>query len=490
MRKLILISFLSQLFGFIFYYLTSFIIVRIVTPEEFGLFQKFNLLLTTIVPLISLTLVSSQYYFYPIASEEKKGKVINQTFGLLTICGLLFFLGFIFSKEFILDLIQLPELAIYPAFVFLCVPLYSIASIADNLFVLDKKKMVMLLYIPLEKAFFLAAVLAFYFLTKKLESVFYAISIYSIVKVVYISFYIYKNHGFSPFRVEYSSIMSQLKYCIPFYFANVLYTISIKFDKILINRYITNEEFAYYSISFLSIPLLSNAFSSINNVTLPEITKKIQAADLDGVKTLYNSIVTKTTALTFPALVYFLINSREIIVLLFTEQYAVSTFYYRIYTLTLLVSVTSYGLILRASNRTKLIFSLNSIACLLSIGIGFLIIPVFKLNGAIITACIAIALPGMLQSIAEMRILKCKISEFFPLKKIGLVLLVSVAASPLILLLRSVLSNDLLFLTLSGIAYFMSVAFMLYKLRLLPYNDKIQELLKKLKYEYRYSKAR
>lgn len=489
MRKLILISFLSQLFGFVFYYLTSFIIVRIVTPEEFGLFQKFNLLLTTIVPFISLTLVSSQYYFYPIAPEEKRGQVVNQTFSLLALSGVLFFLGFIFSKELILEFMQLPELAVYPIFAFLCVPLYSIASIADNLFVLDKKKMVMLLYVPLEKAFFLTAVLVFYFLTKKLESVFYAISVYSIVKVAYIAFYIYRNHGFSPFRLEYSAIIEQLKYCIPFYLANVLYTISIKFDKIVISPYITNEEFAYYSISFLSIPLLSNAFASINNVTLPEITKKLQVADLEGVRKLYNNIVTKTTSLAFPALVFFLINSREIIVLLFTEQYAVSTNYYRIYTLTLLVSVTSYGLILRASNKTRLIFILNAIACLVSIGLGFVIIPMFKLNGAIITACAAIALPGIFQLIAEIQILKCGVSGFFPLKSIGLVLLVSAVASPLILLLRYVLSNDLLFLMLSGIVYFTVVALMLYKLKLLPYHDKVGEILQKLKHGYRYSKA-
>lgn len=88
-----------------------------------------------------------------------------------------------------------------------------------------------------------------------------------------------------------------------------------------------------------------------------------------------------------------------------------------------------------------------------------------------------------------MRILKCGVSGFFPLKSIGLVLLVSAAASPLILLLRYGISNDLLFLVLSGIAYFTAVILMLYMLRLLPYHDKVGELLKKLKHGYRYSKA-
>lgn len=490
MRKLVLISFLSQIFGFIFYYATSFILVRIISPSEFGIFQKFNLLITTVIPMIGFTLVSSQFYFYPIANESEKSKVVNQTFLLLFLGGLVFMIFFSLAKNFFLSIIQLDELSAFPNWIFLTLPLYSISSIADNLFILDKRKAELLFFIPMEKAFFLISVLIFYYYTKTLNGIFYGITVYSIVKTFYLIFYIQIRHGFNPLSTSVKRIVMQLNYCIPFYFATVLYTISLKLDKILISKYVCNEEFAYYSVSFLSIPMLANAISSINNVTLPEITEKLLVNDLKGVRGLYRNIVTKTTSISFPFLVYFIVNSKEIISLLFTTQYLSANSYYKVYTLTLLISVTSYGLILRASNRTKVIFVLNTIACVITILIGILIIPIYKMNGAILTACIAIVLPGIFQLVAEMRQLKSTATEFFPIKNILIVLISALLFSPIIFVFKYINMNEITYLFISFFSYFFVISLVLFRFNLFPFKDKINLLMLKLVGERRFGRFR
>jgi O-antigen/teichoic acid export membrane protein len=448
---------------------------------DFGIVQQFNLLLTTLVPFIGLTLVSSLYYFYPI-EERNKSNIVLQTFILLVFTGLLFQLVFTYNKDFLLGLLQLENFATYPDYLFFSIPLYLISSISDNLFLLEKKNIILLLYLPLEKLLFLVAVLCCYAVWGTLEGIFFGIMIYSIIKTLFVVGYVQQFHRFQQFKPDIAAIYIQLKYCIPFYIANVVYIMSIKFDKFYINKYVSPESYALYSIAFISIPLLSNAFNSINSVAMPEITSLLRTNDTKGVITLYRKMVLKSSALALPCMVFFFLNSREIIIFLFTKNYSGATPYYQIYLLTFLVSLTSYGLILRASNRTRTIFIVNLLSALVTVGCGFWLIPVYQMTGAIITAVLAIVLPGIAQLAVETRIIGTKFTIFFPLRQFFAILLFSSAFSPLIIVVKLIGLPALPTLLVSGIIYFCGTIWLLYRFGLFPFAATLEKVLGKIKH--------
>ncbi|MCH6199261.1 oligosaccharide flippase family protein [Aquiflexum sp. LQ15W] len=480
MRKLSLLSFISQVAGFSFYFLTTFILIRLVGKNEFGIFQKFNLFLTTALPFFGFTLVSSLYYFHSIyKSQLEKSNLFNQTFFLLSLSGVLFSILFFLNKEDLMWYLNLEELGALPDLIFLTILFYINSSICDNIFLLDNNKLGVLVFIPFEKFLFLAVILISFFFKNDFNDVFYGFLIFSFLKFLFTFYYLIRNHGLLKFRINLNSIKKQAYYCIPFYLGNIIYIVSIKFDKFLLNQFISPNEYAIYTVSFLSIPFLANAYSSVNNVVLPEFTALIQERKYEKIKELYQNVVLKTGSVAIPLLFFFFCFSKYFIELIFTSSYLEGDLYYRIGLFSFLALLTSYGLVLRAAHKTKTIFMINLISAIISVVLGYVIIPKFLLLGAAITSVIAVFLPGLLQLIFEIRYLKFNFFNFFPVNNFLIVIALSFLIFPIYFLGVNILPDNHALTIITGMVYFPIVFSILFKLGFLPYRDVFQKLLKK-----------
>ncbi len=477
MRALTVLSFISQVFGYSFYFLTSFILVRLVGKFEFGVFQKFNLFLTTALPFFGFTLVSSLYYFHSIQKNEKdKSHLFNQTFILLSVSGLVFFLLFFIWKDQILSFLNLEELKNIHAFIFLTIIFYLNSSICDNIFLLDKNRKAVLFFLPFEKLLFLIIILVAYYLRSDFYDFFYGFLFFSILKFIFTIGYLQAKHDLINYRINIASIFLQLNYCIPFFLGTIIYIVSNKFDKFLLNQYISPNEYAIYSVTFLSIPFLANAYNSINSVVLPEFTNLLQNEKKNELKNLYQKIVIKSASVAIPIIYYFFFCSPFIIELIFTKAYGSADLYYKIGLFSFLISMTSYGLILRATNQTKLIFRINLISGLITIGIGLLIIPNYLLLGAIITSVIAVILPGIFQLIYEIRSLNYSFFDFFPIKKFLVILVLGIIIYPVFIFSLYIVDSSFAQVVIIAVVYFPLIYSLMLKLDYLPFRDKIEKI--------------
>jgi O-antigen/teichoic acid export membrane protein len=477
LRTFTVLSFVSQVFGYSFYFLTSFILVRLVGKFEFGVFQKFNLLLTTALPFFGLTLVSSLYYFHSIYDNQKdRSNLFNQTFALLSFSGIVFFLIFIVWKDQILIFLNLVELKNIPGFVFSAILFYLNSSICDNIFLLDKNRKAVLFFLPLEKLSFLIIILVAYNLSNDFYDIFYGFLFFSIFKFFFTVAYLQKKHGLIKHRINFQSVIVQAKYCIPFFLGTIIYIISNKFDKFLLNQYVSPSEYAIYSVTFLSIPFLANAYNSVNNVVLPEFTNLLQNGKKHELKNLYQNIVVKSASVAVPIIYFFFFCSPFIIEVIFTKAYISADIYYKIGLFSFLISMTSFGLILRATNQTKLIFKINLIAGIISIIIGFIIIPKYLLLGAALTSVLAVVLPGVFQLIYEIRSLDYSFSEFFPIKKFLVILVSGGFIYPIFIFSTHLVTNPLVQTAIIGFIYFPIIFYLMLKMEYLPFKDKISKI--------------
>jgi O-antigen/teichoic acid export membrane protein len=472
LRSLSTYSLASQVIGFGFHFLTAFILVRLLGKIEFGIFQQYNLLLTTILPFFGFTLVSSLYYFSSISDDSaEKSYFFNQTFVLLLLSSAFFAAISLLFKRPLLGFLNLGDLNEVAYWAIPAIALYLTASICDNIFLLDRNKLGILIFLPFEKLAFLAIVLSSYLYQGRFEDLFRGILFVSVLKFAFIALYLEKRHKLMGFRAVYQKTRNQIAYCWPFYLGIVVYVFSNKIDKFLLNGYVGPNDYAIYSVSFLSIPFLANAYSSVNNVALPEFVALIKRRDFSQLRLLYRNVVVKTSSIAIPLLFFFFYFGSYVIELVFTASYSEGVLYYKIGLFSFAGMLTSYGLILRAANLTKKIFLINLAAGTITVILAYLIIPSQLLLGAAITSVVAVLLPSFLQLYHEIKLTGYTFLEFFPWKEIGGIISISLLIFPINMVLEAFTPKNHLYPVLSALVFFPVAFYIFFRLKLLPFTD-------------------
>ena len=106
-------------------------------------------------------------------------------------------------------------------------------------------------------------------------------------------------------------------------------------DKLILVWLLTDRDFALYSIGNLSLPFIATVYVSIGNVIMPELAKYSKNNDLKKTISLWKSMIIKNSILTIPLILFFLIQAKEIFIILFTDNYAESANVFRIIILAL-----------------------------------------------------------------------------------------------------------------------------------------------------------
>lgn len=176
--------------------------------------------------------------------------------------------------------------------------------------------------------------------------------------------------GISPMFVVLKKIFS---YSVYSFLSSIIYYFSRNMDKMLIGKFLGAEPLGYYeksyrlmfmpidNITFVITPVMHPLFSNFQN-NLKEIADK------------YLRIVQLLAYVSFPLSVFLFFSSKELILILFGDQWLQSVPTFRILSLSVSVQMltTTVGSIYNASNATKIGFFSSCISTLLMVS-GFLI---------------------------------------------------------------------------------------------------------------------
>ena len=476
--------FVGKVLAFLVQIITPLILVRILTKTDFGVYQQFQLLAGMLLPILGLCLNTSLFYYYPIYDQEGRKAIIIQTYCMLFLIGIIFVAVFLNFHGFILAKVNLLELDKYDYIISLYILFMLVSSITDFLFILEKKIKYNIFFYPTERLVRLVLILAFLYSNKNTWGCLMGLLVYAFIRFIFISLYIAKKY-LSNIRhiwdkVRSGSVFDQLKYSLPFVGGVVLETISKRFDKILINKYVDPSEYAIYAVAFFSIPLLTMLFSSINNVVVPEMSRLAHAGSDSDVIEMWHKVVEKTSSAAIPCIVFFFIMAEEVIVILFTGQYAEAAVYYRIYLLTFIFTMTSFGLVLRSYKKTTLIFRANLISTITTVAIGYFLISNFQMIGAITTAVISIALPIIIVIYYEKKLLNLKIKNWLPWYTMAKITLIAILAGLIILPIKLFQFNDITALFITALLYFPIIIFAEYRFNLFIYPEVISTYVVKI----------
>ena len=248
----------GNILGLLAQMLTGIILVRVVSKLDFGLYQQFILITSTLVPILRMGLDSSLFYFIPNLVYDKQNNIIFQTFIIKSILGFSFvFLCALGYIDF--TWINLGGLNNYKTSVSFFVLFMLLSSLVENIFILDKNLFYNKFYRLIEKIIKFSILIGFVLLLNIKYPIINALVIFSILRFLFLVCYLNKRL-FSNISINFELLSEQLIYSIPFAGSIFLSIVSSRADKFIINGYISIEEFAIYSLSFYSIPFISQIF--------------------------------------------------------------------------------------------------------------------------------------------------------------------------------------------------------------------------------------
>lgn len=469
--------FIGNLVGTVVQFLMPAIIVRLISQEDFGVFRQFALVAGTFFGLLGMGYKTSLFYFYPIANKVGKQKIIQQTEFLFVINLFIFLLTFYFFGNRILEYLNFGQFVGVKAILLLFISCMVLSSLLGIIFTLEKNVLLNKIFPPLEKIAYFFIFLIIVLIIPGFMGPIIALVVYGGIRLLFFSFYFFKY--FKPlYRLDWNRIKEQLIYSLPFGLALILDAISTKFDKFFINQYISPKDYGIYSIAFLSIPILNQIFQSIRNVIVPEITIYMNANKIEEATNLWQKAVDKTTSITIPAVFLFWLLAKEIITILYTVKYVEAANYYRIFILMFFVSMFSYNIILRASNKTKYILMSSVFGAIVTVIIGFIIIPKFGLYGAIITAVIGAIVPMLISMHIERKIMGLSIMNWVNWKNIGINFFSCFLIGIPIFLLKDYITNIYIRTALAGLVFVLFVSAFQIRFGMFLFVDQLNKLKK------------
>lgn len=472
--------FIGQVLGFAINFLTPILLVRIISKTDYGVLQQFLLMGNTMLPILGLGLASSLYYFFPINKGEQRDSFVFNTYLQMAATGFIFVVGFYFFGKYLLDGLGMETLGQAGNILSFYIMFLLSGTLIDFLFILEQKVQLTMSFNPIDKVFRLILLVGTALWHETVQACMWGLMIYAALRFVFISIYVIRHYYSSAsLKMIVPNIKTQLTYSLPFAAGIIFTTVSQRIDKLLVNRYITAEEFAIYSLAFFSIPLVDQAFTSINNVVTPKIASLLKEGKKEETLRLYRQVVGKTSSIAFPAIVYFTVMAPELLTFLFTEEYVTASPYYRIYLLMFIFTMTSYGIVLRAAGKTKWIMLSNFVGMTITAALGFIIIPKFALWGAIITAVCGMAFPILWQLHFERKVLNTRLAGHMPWAEIFKGILASAICIIPVLLIRMIELPPFISLAITASVFFPLIGLLEWKLGIFAFEKQVAPLLAK-----------
>ena len=176
-------------------------------------------------------------------------------------------------------------------------------------------------------------------------------------------------------------------------FANAVATnIYVNSDVTMIGWFVGDHNVGVYSLSVRIYSVVKNILSSLYTVTVPRISFYIGQNNFGKVKELYTKLVSGITLLLLPASVGMVCIAPEIIIIMGGAEYSESVISLQILGVSLIGAIFG-GLLTYCLNiplgREKINFNATIFSALINIGLNFILVPIYKQNGAAVTTVIS-----------------------------------------------------------------------------------------------------
>lgn len=397
---------------------TTMVLTRSLALDEYGTYSELLTISAIGVSVFSLGLPNALNYFLPRCETMKeKQKFVGFYFLLLTILSLILMGAMALANGSIARYYTNEELVRYSYFLIIIPWTKLIISSRSNLFIAEGKVRKEIAY-SIANGLMLAVIA---FMTTLDNSNFdkYILA-YVIVECTFtLLVYFEAWWGFGrkiDIRINRADIKELLKYAIPLGLSTAVSTISLDLDKLIIGYVMDEASVAIYANAGKELPfsLISTSFTA---VFLPQIVLLVRDKKTEKALERWKDIIETNYIILSFCVTASIVFAPQIISLLYSEAYLDGVTIFRIYSMTLILRITYWAMILNAFGKTNEILY-NSIICLgINVILSIVLYSMFGFVGPAIATFLSIFAIVVLQIVRTSKLLNTSILSIIPFKQ-------------------------------------------------------------------------
>lgn len=352
-RKRSLIIMLSRAFTRLSAIVLGVILVRLITEETLGTYRQVFLVYSLVAAIIAFRLENSLFYFVPTVDAGKQRVLVLQTVLATCLTSLAMGAVLFFGSGVASTLLNNPELVSLVRILWLF-PLFDGLSLLVPTYMISVERVVRAgVYSAAASVLRVAVVVAAFALGLSLPDVIRlsVLTVGAVAVVGCIEMVRFTPHG--SLRFDGGLIAKQIRYMWPLWATATVGVLNMRLDKFLISNAFDPATYAVYSCGAFEIPLPLLVTGSIAAGMMPTLVGLAHEGRLSQVLSIWQEAARKGGLVMLPCFALLLPLSRDLMVLLYREAYAMAAWPFAIYLCALPVHVVLYNSFLRAVGRTR-----------------------------------------------------------------------------------------------------------------------------------------
>lgn len=272
--------------------------------------------------------------------------------------------------------------------------------------------------------------------TGRLESGFYGLLFYSLVRMV--AFILVVRHTTAPAPVSRllwewtparrALVRSQLTYVLPLAFSTTLSLLSRNVDKWLVAAY-DAAAYGAFAIAAIEVPFISMLAGASGTVLATRIVHAFHVKNVEYARQVFVAGAGRLTLVVVPAAMLLIVVAPEALELVFSREVAAASLSFSLTAAILLCRVCEYGMVMRAAEDTRSLWWSSVFYLAGTSVLGFVGVHLFGAVGVAVGTLLTVLCLWTYGLMRVRHAFGCAWSESFPWPVYGRVLLASIGAA-------------------------------------------------------------
>jgi O-antigen/teichoic acid export membrane protein len=314
---------LAKTAGFAFSLALPLLLVRRMDPEQYGLYKQVFLVVTTAMIVLPLGFQMSAYYFLPLKPGRQR-EIIANIMLFNVAAGLLAFLALLCYPSLLVVIFRGPQLLPYAPWIGVAILFWITGAFLETAPIANQEiqaATIIIVGVQATRALVFIAAAAWY---GTVRALIYAAILHGMIQTVVLLVYLESRFRGFWHSFDKATLRSQLLYAVPLGSAGLLLIVETDFHSYFIARQFSPAIFAVYMVGTFQLPLIGLLQEAANSVLIGRVSILQQQQQPRKIILLTARAARKLASVYFPLYAFLLIAGRELIQLLFTNQYAES----------------------------------------------------------------------------------------------------------------------------------------------------------------------
>lgn len=409
-------------------FVTPFILVRLLTQTEFGVYKQLFLIYATLYQILPLGVLASLYYFIPLDRERRTAYILHVEL-LLAAAGLVATIVLYYARDAVAALLGTPVLSEHLLEVALFTSFMMISAALEMLLVIDGNEGQAAGATVVSELGKSIALLCPLLLWRDLHVMMWSMVGISVLRVVALSGYVIRTWEKGKSGLSFAQMYRQYAYAIPFGMATMVTVFQGSVDKYVVSAWFGPAAFAIYSVGCFQLSILFVLQHSTAEVALVKMTQLKSADRLDDLVDLWQQCTVNLAMVFVPICVLLFIVREEFIEIVFTNLYLSSVPIFAVTVFLIPLNALLSDTLLRVFGDTRTILYVTIASGVMTVATLYPLLEWFGLLGAALSWVMAVLLHRVLLLWRSAGIVQRTMISLFPWKEYGSIVIIAVISA-------------------------------------------------------------